>query len=667
MTTIEGPLGEELPARRTLPLIARSSLGSLSDVARARFAFAGVVIVAGLLYMWNLTVSGYANTYYSAAAQAASQSWSAFFFGSLDAANFITIDKPPLATWLMGLSVRVFGLSSWSILLPEAIAGVATVAVLFATVRRTFGTAAATIAGLVMALTPAAVLIFRYNNPDALLTLLLVSAAWALSRGLDAGRVRWAVAAGVLVGLAFLTKYLQAYLVLPAFAAVWLVAAPVSFQRRLAGLFASALAVVVSSGWWVAIVELIPATDRPFIGGSTTNSALELLLGYDGLGRLFGMAGPGGGRGPGGGGGGFGGEAGVLRLFNDQFGGQIGWFIPLAIVSLGAGLLIHRRAARTDRRRAAYLLWGLWFGVHAVVFSFMSGIIHSYYAVALAPAIAALVGAGVVDLWRLRSRRIAAGIVLALGLGVSGWLSWQLLQRTPEFAPGLGLAAMAVATTSAVVVALPPRAVRARLPAVALSLGLAALLAAPIAYAADTVSTAYSGGDPAAGPAVAGSGFGGASGPAPVGGNVFIGRNGFPPGLAPGVGGTTGNPRPGGGAGPGETVNDALVGYLVANQGSATWLVAADSANQAAAIQLASGRPVMAMGGFSGADPAPTLDQLQAYVRSGELRFVIGGGGPGGGIGRLGSEASQRAAWLAQACSEVNVGGTTVYDCAGAS
>lgn len=226
---------------------------------------------------------------------------------------------------------------------------------------------------------------------------------------------------------------------------------------------------------------------------------------------------------------------------------------------------------------------------------------------------------------------------------------------------------MAVATASAVVVALPPRAVRARLPAVALSLGLAALLAAPIAYAADTVSTAYSGGDPAAGPAVAGSGFGGASGPAPVGGNVFIGRNGFPPGLAPGVGGTTGNPRPGGGAGPGETVNDALVGYLVANQGSATWLVAADSANQAAAIQLASGRPVMAMGGFSGADPAPTLDQLQAYVRSGELRFVIGGGGPGGGIGRLGSEASQRAAWLAQACSEVNVGGTTVYDCAGAS
>ena len=295
----------------------------------------------------------------------------------------------------------------------------------------------------------------------------------------------------------------------------------------------------------------------------------------------------------------------------------------------------------------------------------MSGIIHSYYAVALAPAIAALVGAGVVDLWRLRSKRIAAGIVLALGLVVSGWLSWHLLERTPEFVPGLGLAAMAVATAAAVVVALPARALRARLSAVALGLGLAALLAGPIAYAADTMSTAYGGGDPAAGPAVVGSGFGGGNGAAPVGGNVFFGRNGAAPGLPPGIG-AGGNARPGGGAGPGENVNDALVDYLVANQGQATWLVAADSANQAAAIQLASGKPVMAMGGFSGSDPAPTLEQLQAYVRSGQLRFVIGSGGPGGG-GRVGTEASQRATWLAHACSAINVGGTTLYDCAGAA
>src|SRR5207249_2376102 len=235
----------------------------------------GVAMLAALLCLVNLTVSGFANTCCTAAAVAASQSWSAWFFGSFDAANFITVDKPPLATMLMGLSVRLFGLSSWSILLPEALAGVATVLVLFAVVRRSFGPVAAVIAGLVMALTPAAVLMFRYNNPDAILTLLLVLAAWAFLRGLDAGRLRWIVAAALLVGLAFNTKYLQAYLVLPAFAITYAVAAPGGIRRRLVGLVAAAAAVVISSGWWVLVVELLPASMRPYIGGSTTNSALD--------------------------------------------------------------------------------------------------------------------------------------------------------------------------------------------------------------------------------------------------------------------------------------------------------------------------------------------------------------------------------------------------------
>ncbi len=649
----------------SVPVAAPRWSLAIGGVARARLAFVAVVVLAGLLYSWNLTVSGYANVYYSAAAQAASQSWSAFFFGSLDSANFITIDKPPLATWLMGLSVRLFGLSSWSILLPEALAGVATVAILFALVRRTFGTAAATIAGVVMALTPAAVLMFRYNNPDAVLTLLLVSAAWAISRSLDAGRIRWVIAAAVLVGLGFLAKYLQAYLVLPAFAFVWLVAAPVSLRRRIGGLFAALIAVVVSSGWWVAIVELIPAADRPFIGGSTTNSALDLLFGYDGLGRLFGASGPSGGGD--GGGGGFGGLPGILRMFNEQFGGQIGWFIPLALLSLAAGLAIHRRAARTDPRRAAYLLWGLWLGVHLVVFSFMSGIIHSYYVVAVAPAVAVLVGAGVVELWRLGSRAVAARLVLAAGLAVSGWLAWQLLERTPAFAPGLGVAAVALAAFAAIVVALPWRLIPVRLPAVALGLGLAALLAGPIAYAADTLGTAYSGGTPAAGPAVAGAGFGG--GPQGDGGGAFGDGNGVA-GIRPddgGLGAPIGGTPTGGAPGAaGDAVDDELVAYLVANCGSATWIVAAESANQAGPIQLAADQPVMAMGGFSGSDPAPTLDQLKAYVESGQLRFVIAGGGAAG-VGQGGNGSSAITTWLAESCTVVDVGGTTLYDCAGAA
>jgi hypothetical protein len=297
---------------------------------------------AAILYLVNLTVSGYANTYYAMAAQAASQSWSAWFFGSLDASSFITLDKPPLATMVMGLAVRLFGLSSWSILLPEALMGVGAVAVLFLAVRRSFGTAAATIAGAVMALTPAAVLIFRYDNPDALLTLLLVSAAWALLRALDGGRLRWLALAGTLVGLGFMTKFLQAWLVLPVFALVWIVAAPGGWRRRLAGLAVSAAAVAVASLAWPLAVDLIPAASRPYIGGSTGNSVFDLILGYDGLGRIFGGAGNGGGGG--GGGGMFGGSAGLFRLFNELFGGQVSWLFPYAVVAGVSGLVLRLRA-----------------------------------------------------------------------------------------------------------------------------------------------------------------------------------------------------------------------------------------------------------------------------------------------------------------------------------
>lgn len=242
MTTISHPgIGSDVARPRLGALIGRMLRGRTDEAAWVRPAHVGVSLLAAALYLVNLTVSGFANTYYSAAALAASKSWSAWFFGSFDAANFITIDKPPLATMLMGLSVRLFGLNSWSILLPEALAGVATVALLFVIVRRSFGPVAAVIAALVMALTPAAVLMFRYNNPDALLTLLLVLAAWAFLRALESGSTRWVVAAAVFVGLAFNTKYLQAYLVLPAFAITYALAAPGSVRRRLAGLALAAL------------------------------------------------------------------------------------------------------------------------------------------------------------------------------------------------------------------------------------------------------------------------------------------------------------------------------------------------------------------------------------------------------------------------------------------
>ena len=668
MTTVARPRFRIAADRFDLVrLLSRLRGGDRAD-AWTRPALAGVAVLAAVIYGWNLAISGFANAYYSAAALAASQSWSAWFFGSFDASNFITVDKPPLSTMLMGLSVRVFGLSSWSILLPEALMGVATVLVLAAAVRRSFGPAAAVIAALVMALTPVAALIFRYNNPDALLTLLLVASAWALLKGIQGGRMRYIVLAAALVGFGFLTKYLQAYLVLPVFALTYAIAAGGTVWRRLAGLAVAAGAVLVASGWWVAIVQLIPATARPFIGGSTNGSVLDLIFGYDGLGRIFGVSGPGGGGA--GGGAGFGGASGLFRMFNDEFGGQISWLLPFAAVAFVSGVWIHRRAGRTDRALSGYLLWGGWLAIHVAVFSLMSGIIHPYYAVAMAPAVAALVGAGTVDLWRARARSVIAGIVPAVTVVGTAWWGAQLLGRTPDFLPGLGIAVLAMAVSGALIVALPARLELRRVSIAGLALALAALVAGPAAYAFDTVNTAYSGGTVSAGSSVSGSGFGGGSGPS------GFAQPGGTAGLA-----APGGAAFGGGANPGQggSADQSLVDYLVANHGTATWIVAASGSGSAGQIELSSGLPVMAMGGFSGSDPAPTLDQLKAYVSSGQLRFVLLDGGAGGGFGPGGfgargaggsSSTGDVSSWVTANCSAVTLTGSSsssLYDCSAAS
>jgi len=615
--------------------------------AWARLAPLAVGLLAAVVAFWDLAVSGYANTYYSAAAQAASQSWSAMFYGAIDAAGFITVDKPPVSLWAMALSVRALGLSPFAILLPQALAGVATALILWATVRRSFGPAAALIAGIAFALTPVAALIFRYNNPDAVLTLLLVAAAWALVRGLEDDRYRWPVLAAALVGFAFLTKYLQAYLVLPAFGLTYLVAARGGLRRRIVGLAMAAVTVLVSSFWWVAVVELVPAASRPYIGGSTSNSALDLILGYDGLGRIFGQRGGPGGGAPGGfgGGGAFGGAAGPFRMFNSEWAGEISWLLPAAAIGLATGLVARFRAPRTDARRAGYLLWGTWAIVHVAVFSFMSGIAHPYYAVAIAPAAAALTGAGIAELWGLRSRSALAGVVLGLMLVGTAWWGIQVLGRTPDLLPGVGIGALFLALAAAIVLAVPPVAgdARARLVArSALVVGLAAALVGPAIYTGSTMGKSLGGGDPSAGP-VNGA-FGGA--------------------FRPGAGGF-----PGDAAG----TNDTLAQYLVANRGDARWLVAVSSASQAGPLQLATGAPVMAMGGFMGSDPAPTLEQLQGYIRDGSLRYVLlggRGGGPGGFFGGdgQGNVAGERNRWVTGACTPVDAPGVsaTLYDCAGA-
>lgn len=638
----------------------------------AKLRLAALLAVTGALYLWDLGASGYANQFYAAAAQAGGASWKAFFFGASDAAGAITVDKPPAALWPMGLSVRLFGLGPWAILVPEALMGVAAVGALYASVRRYSGEAAGLLAGAAFALTPVAALMFRFDNPDALLCLLMVCAVACALRGLEAGRTGWLLLAGLCFGLGFLTKTLQAWLILPPLALLYAVCAPVRPLRRAGQLLLAGLVTVVSGGWWVAVVELWPAGSRPYIGGSQHNSFLELTFGYNGLGRLNGneTGSVGGGSGPGGGG--RWGETGILRLFGTDMGGQIAWLLPAAFALLLAGLFLTRRAGRTDIRRAVFLAWGGSLLMTFAVFSFMSGIFHQYYNVALAPYAAALVGTGVVLLWQRRAFASLAAVVA----GTAAW-AYVLLGRTPQWLPWLKWAVLlgGVAAGCALLLVRRERErQRGRgvvVVAVALSTGSA--LAAPLAYTLNTVRTPHGGSIVTAGPAVEGAGrFGGGGG-----GMRAAGRDGErfagPGGALPGPGGKAprGGRGPGGGAMGGllggQRVGAAAAAAVKKDAASYTWAAAAVGSQNAAAYQLATQVPVMAVGGFNGSDPSPTLRQFQAYVAAGKVHYFIasGGaerrGGPGGGA-RGSSVSAEIAAWVEARFTKVTVGGATLYD-----
>lgn len=507
-----------------------------------------MLLVIALAYLWNLSASGYANSFYSAAVQAGSQSWKAFFFGSLDSANAITVDKPPATLWPMALSVRIFGLSSWAILAPQVLMGVATAGVLYAAVRRRFSAAAGLITMAVFALTPVAALMFRFNNPDALLALLMTVTVYCVLRALEGGRTKWLVWAGVAVGLAFLSKTLQAFLILPPLAVLYAVFAPVPVRKRFGQLGLAAVAMVVSGGWWVAIVELWPASSRPYIGGSQNNSFLELTFGYNGLGRIngeeTGSVGGGGGGGGGGQGGGWG-ETGIGRMFNSEIGSQIAWLLPAALILLAAGVWMTWRAKRTDTARAAFLAWGGSLLMTAFVFSFMAGIFHQYYTVALAPSIAALVGMGATTLWEERATWWA-GTVLGATVAVTAVWSYVLLGRTPDYVPWLRWAVLIGGLAAAVGLLLAARLGRPLALGV-VGLGLAASLAGPTAYTISTLDTGHQGSIVTAGPSGASMGGpGGGRGGGP-GGGEGPGGGMQPPGQATQQQGT----QQGGGQAPG--------------------------------------------------------------------------------------------------------------------
>jgi 4-amino-4-deoxy-L-arabinose transferase-like glycosyltransferase len=574
---------------------------------------------------------------------------------------------------------------------PMIVAALATIWILHSSVKRVWGHGAATVAALVLALTPITVAINRDNNPDTLLVLLMTGGAALGLRAVTNGRLLPLIGSAVCFGLAFNTKMLQGYIALPAVFAVYLFAARPPIVKRIVNLLLSAVALAVSSFWWAAAVSLVPASERPYIGGSTDGTAWDLIMGYDGLGRIFGGEGNGGG-GRGGGGGGFSGAAGIGRMFNSVLGGQISWLIPFAAIACVGGLVLCGRAPRTDLTRAALLLWGGWTALHYLTFAMAEGTMHPYYTTALAPGIAALCGGGGLMLLRAFREDRRWAWVLPAGLAMTAVWAIVLLRRASGWHtwlwPVIGvLMALAIA---GLLVFRSGR--RVRLLAASVAAAVVAAVAGPAAYAWSVPSGSgggMGGSNPTAGPST-GGGFGGGpggggrggfpgggnrrgNGELPGGGGVMPGggnggelpdapggqsgqsgqngQNRQNGGTPPGGSGTNGRPGTNGGmgSGPGGGMGGAsseLIAYLKKHQDGAQWLLAVSTSQGAAQIELSSNVPVISMWGFTGTDKAMTVAKLKELVKKGELHYIQLGGGMGGPGGGNNSVTSEVTSWV---------------------
>lgn len=511
-----------------------------------------------------------------------------------------------------------------------------------AAVKRQFGFASAMISAVTLMLTPVAALMFGFNNPDAILTFMLTASGYAFLRSLEGRRpLLWLGLAGLFTGLAFNTKMLQGLMVLPAMVIVYLAFAKPPIVTRFLHLMFAGVITTVSTLWWSVLVWLTPSGNRPWVGSTNDNSIWSLIFGYNGFGRLLGshggggggtppnstgmaMASPGemgggapsGGHGPGGTG--FGGQTGVFRIFNNDFGPNIAWLLILALASGGLLLWILRKTPRTNRGRAAVIFWILWLIIHIVIFSMTSGVIHPYYVVVMAPAVAALVGIGVPFLWGAYIRRKSYAWILPMLVGVTaaiviiilsyaGTMTW--LMWTVGILGAIGMIGLLVNLYT------PKR----WLQNLAIITSVAACMTAPVVYTLSTVNVTHTGSIPTAGPSS----------------TAMQGSN---------------NEK--------SQADSALVQYLLRNQNGATWLVAVDSANESAAIQLTSGQPVMAIGGFNGSDTPLTLEQFKQLVADGKLKYYAAsshghGGGPNGGN-------SEITNWIKKNGKVVNYGGSDV-------
>ena len=623
--------------------------GANEFLPATRVALGLVLAVSAFLNLFQLSRLGYGNTYYAAGVKSMLESWHNFFFVSFDPGGFVTIDKPPLGFWIQAASAVIFGFSGWSLILPEALAGVGSVALIYYLVRRSFGDLAGLLAAAMMAITPVAVATNRSNIVDSLLVFTLLLGAWALLHAVETGRLRWLLVGMILIGLGFNIKMLEAYLVVPAFVAVYFLGARVRWRTRIWHVAVAGLVLLVVSLSWATAVDLTPASQRPYVGSSDDNSEYNLIFGYNGLNRLLtgswsflGLHGRNFGRGPVpsapapsvrnngtrfGFGQGENGASGPLRLINQQLGGQAGWLLPLALIGIiAAGWQMRPRFPLEDRHRSI-LFWGVWLLAGAGFFS-VAGFFHSYYLVMIAPPIAALGGAGLAWMWHDYRGTSWRGWLLPVSLVPVSLVQRHILRYYTSWHPWIAASIVPVAFGAALLLVLlralrlfaPKRAgftldsLAIRGGMVLLAVGIVTIGLAPSAWAMETTLHDAGGLLPTAGPVTRGG----------RGGFAFQTNSrfdipGLPNAVAPGDFGNQ--------------VDPLTLQFLLRNQGNTKFLVGTLNATSAAPIILATGKPVMALGGFTGSDPILSVSDLQNLIANGTVRFFMLQGGFGGGRG----------------------------------
>src|SRR5438270_8884652 len=639
-----------------------------------RLGLVGVTLISIFMNFYELGKNGF-GSYYPAAVLSMMDNWHNFFFAAYDPGGFVSIDKPPVGFWLEAASAKIFGFNSVSILLPQALAGVLSVWLLYHLVRRHFGVVAGLLAALALALTPISILTNRNVTIDSTLTLVLLLGAWTVLKAAETGRLRWLLLTALIVGIGFNIKTLEAYLVIPAYGLLYLLAAPHRLRKRIGHLALAGVLLLAISLSWVVAVDLTPASQRPYVGSTQDNSELSLALGYNGIQRLLGsfggfgggssanraangtppsgntgrtgtsstpgtppnfgnggstnprgngsgQQGPSGGSG-GGGGGGVGGlfdigTPGPLRLFTQPLAGQIAWLLPFAL--LGAVALAWQRRPRlqSDRKQQSLLLWGMWLLTMGIFFS-VASFFHQYYFTVMAPAIAALFGIGVVTMWQDYRRGGRRGWLLPIALITSVAEQGYILSQYPTWGQWLIpllVVLGGIAVGALIIARIAPRlhltAPGRRVLVPALTAGVLVLMLAPTAWAAIPILTSTQADTLVAGPTQTTS----------FGGNV------------------------GGGQSANASSDAALIRYLEDHQGTAKYLVAVLSSKGADAIILATNKPVMTLGGFSGSDPILTTSQLAALVESGQVKYFLLNGS--GGFGAGGSCQSALITWIQQ-------------------